>query len=1749
MGFAKRGGDLCLLDRITGYIQNVQKAESSVAEITSQIEKLNVSSPLSSEHKLDTAFLEGAKICAVFMKATASIEREATESAEAIALMPRYISFIPNGETDSTSNGSPESTDLQRVIEKLQRAMERLRRAAVKLLESQRGKANNCLFDLLEPISGALEKTLAKESNVDIATSALDTLFVLARHKLKSADPDTYSPSLDLLMRSANLVAAGSNMEDIDSGRLEIPLSARANYTRCISGAFHNLAGTLYQDSKYAGAVRFLKQACALGGSALRMRAQGLTKQRTPIEGKTIEDRPSEEKDQEAWKQLEEQLTRRWELLGICYTKIGDRKLAHESFVQSVKTFPYASSNFVQHAKIADSTGVFATTPALKQIGIIIERISYLGACELFLDASSLSLRQALSSGSWDFDAVTQAQIIGMVLERQVECLESSLWKDDVKSAVRALLEDALCIYEKSQMPIRRARVLIRCLEFLWKDNGSATKRGGSINWDSEEIGSEALVLLSVEQLGEDEGQAPYRSQYRAAACFWLSLLAYREPNCQTSLVTHHAEEGCKFLKAMIQPAVSEPSPKAKRVSGPLKKSPKQTTTLRKNHARTASVRQTKAKPTRGAARDPITPQPRKALEKLSTNASKVAHATVGETTNAIKFQSVDKLLDPLQMVIQLLGLHGLVLLKVKLLVVARRLCEQQAFGSKDGNGSVAFILTSVDLAHEHLKLGKLKRANAIFNQCLSIIKTNDVSDDVRVRLLLRYAEALAIAGNVLGSASSYCEALGLSERLMSDEKGVPSAQRIRTRVGRLERAAMASYVFSVIQFSKDNVVLAMECMLQSLRLWNRAIDALARASDVALDRSKVKKNTYSRRILFDGMEWRMAEGLLSTLFALIQAYFARGSAREAEYFAQQAHDMAESLNTQAMASRALARKGEIQLHQGQIDTGHESLLRAAELLADLEGTDAADIRRLRGDFSQISGEEKDPRQLYKEAATMIAELEKNFASLDGSTSPRKSGVGSSPRHSISGTAQETVVPVLLSAILRQHIWLLRDDVDDEYQAMLEKLIALPPSPETKAEENALMGKLTLHDVYGQFRADMFLNSLAESTISLPVGMSGEKAPSFSASTQDIVSTLDNAEELFWADLILTARRGKVSHVRNAAVSLAIIKALQTSLGKPGKEGPVLVARLLDASTAITLHREIMETIQHKFPDVQRFDDLQWPLMTPNGSPLPRPIAQAAKTRLRALEGSDDGDNDTTTDDKSLKEYWEAILSRYESHTLDTAALSTSRVDSLPDNWTVVNITITEDKNTMFVCRQRARSDPLIFCVPLKGRRETDDDEHLTFDDALNELKEIIRLSDQGTRQAAHVKKDDQKARTAWWADRSALDKRMQELLENIEYCWLGAFKTILSEPTKIPRDIISDFRAHLDRVFKRSLPAQDRKQKSKVTLDDNLLECFSTLSPKCRDEELEDLVYFILDLYQFHGIPIAISEVDVDQVTVDLRTALEEHAARAKARVVPKQDSHLFLVLDKNVQGIPWESIPILRGRSVSRIPNMECLMDKLQFAEWQRSRGETANEAMATEIGTIDRVKVDPRKAYYVLNPSGDLKGTEGRFASWLGSMREVGWEGVIGRPPSEQQFLDALTRKDLVIYFGHGGGEQYVRSHRIRHLPRCAATMLWGCSSGALKDMGDFDRVGTPYNYMLAGCPSLVANLWDVTDRDIDKFSQVVFDKLQLTADGVRKNKEGEQGGTSLVAAVSQARDSCKLRYLTGAAPVVYGIPFYL
>jgi separase len=255
--------------------------------------------------------------------------------------------------------------------------------------------------------------------------------------------------------------------------------------------------------------------------------------------------------------------------------------------------------------------------------------------------------------------------------------------------------------------------------------------------------------------------------------------------------------------------------------------------------------------------------------------------------------------------------------------------------------------------------------------------------------------------------------------------------------------------------------------------------------------------------------------------------------------------------------------------------------------------------------------------------------------------------------------------------------------------------------------------------------------------------------------------------------------------------------------------------------------------------------------------------------------------------------------------------------------------------------------------------------------------------------------------------------------------------QTILSRCPKYSPDVIPNLRLQFDKVFQQGLHLQDKKTKQKalghkrmasdcltpnrVTLDDALVECFSTLSPKCKDEELEDMVYFILDLYQFYGIPVVVSEIDVDQVVVDLRTVLEEHAAKmaAVAHKVDAEgdDEHMFLILDKSVQSLPWESIPILRGRSVSRIPNVDFLLDRLELSRWQMERF-TSGQA------TVNRAVINPRKGYYILNPSGDLSRTQDFFKDWVKEMGDAGWDGISGKAPTELQMQEALKNNDLVM-----------------------------------------------------------------------------------------------------------------------------------
>ena len=216
---------------------------------------------------------------------------------------------------------------------------------------------------------------------------------------------------------------------------------------------------------------------------------------------------------------------------------------------------------------------------------------------------------------------------------------------------------------------------------------------------------------------------------------------------------------------------------------------------------------------------------------------------------------------------------------------------------------------------------------------------------------------------------------------------------------------------------------------------------------------------------------------------------------------------------------------------------------------------------------------------------------------------------------------------------------------------------------------------------------------------------------------------------------------------------------------------------------------------------------------------------------------------------------------------------------------------------------------------------------------------------------------------------------------------------------------------------------------------------------------------------------------------------------------------------------------------------------------------------------------------------------------------------WTHIISRAPSEKEFESCLREHDLMLYFGHGSGAQFVRSKAVRRLymdaqsgkgnkSGCATVFLFGCSSVHLSDNGIYEPSGMLASYLTAGAPAVVGMLWDVTDKDCDRLAvkagelwglwpeaseeasteppptttkkakgksrvaQVVDEVEAPRAEGTRKGKKGKVGpaveagsekrfrrGMGLDEAIRDARGACVLRYLNGAAAVLYGIPVYL
>lgn len=495
-------------------------------------------------------------------------------------------------------------------------------------------------------------------------------------------------------------------------------------------------------------------------------------------------------------------------------------------------------------------------------------------------------------------------------------------------------------------------------------------------------------------------------------------------------------------------------------------------------------------------------------------------------------------------------------------------------------------------------------------------------------------------------------------------------------------------------------------------------------------------------------------------------------------------------------------------------------------------------------------------------------------------------------------------------------------------------------------------------------------------------------------------------------------------------------------------------------------------------------------------------------------------------------------------------------VDIIPQGWTVISISLSESRQELCLTKMQAGNSPFVLRLPLGRNNSRDvDEEVFDFDQGKAELLEIIELANNNSHGAKELA--GRGAKTAWWAERDALDTRLGDLLKNIETVWLGGFRGIFSQH-KRRLDMLARFQKSFSNILDKHLPsrqnANKKRKNTRVTLDTRILELFIGLEEAsvedCNlDEALTDLLYFVVDILQFHGERNAYDEIDFDSIVIETQDALRSYQEAAMAPSTNNEDKHTILILDKALHAFPWESLPCMDGLAVSRLPSLDCLRERI------------LSQQSSSVSMSPDRYYIEATNGSYILNPGGDLKTTQSTFESDLQGLNA--WSGIVKREPTAAEMKDNLESKDIFLYFGHGSGAQYIRSKDIKKLEKCAVTILMGCSSGALTEAGEFEPYGPPIDYMLAGCPALVATLWDVTDKDIDRFAKGTFEHWGLfnaqlahsevvnKGKGRKKGDPSPKGGAqkSLVKAVAEGRKACNFRYLTAAAVCVYGIPVYL
>ena len=378
----------------------------------------------------------------------------------------------------------------------------------------------------------------------------------------------------------------------------------------------------------------------------------------------------------------------------------------------------------------------------------------------------------------------------------------------------------------------------------------------------------------------------------------------------------------------------------------------------------------------------------------------------------------------------------------------------------------------------------------------------------------------------------------------------------------------------------------------------------------------------------------------------------------------------------------------------------------------------------------------------------------------------------------------------------------------------------------------------------------------------------------------------------------------------------------------------------------------------------------------------------------------------------------------------------------------------------------------------------------------------------------------DKEVKHDWWEERNNLDNDLKNILFELEENWFGGKHTKelflgnckIDDTDRTEKNLTSRFEAActikeregLDPEECRNLPMKVTKEALKALTVVKLKERLSSMgvtSKVMRPMRKAGLIDLL-----FEKLKVAEEKHNSYQHLKERKQGKAIETCHSNQR---KEKDCIFLILDEHLQSLPFEGMPMFHDQIVCRLPSFPFAAVSLL-------------ENTIETLGERPLPLIDPLNVSYVLDPDSNLSGTKDRLYPFLEEISEHNkwdWDGVVGQMPSVNYMNDVLTRdRGLFLYCGHGGGERFFSRSDIEGLTSngvptlkdsqqlsrsCqSCIVLMGCSSAKLNSVNSskhdhcreghihIEPEGIALNYLIAGAPCVIGNLWDVTDRDIDR-----------------------------------------------------------